>query len=323
MMDMMAWLKNFLKTVKLTKLNLILAILIVSLLFLVVRLNMQNSEQRQLYMREISSLESKYSRISDELSDMSDELLELKNKRFLEEKENQKNKIIEMVKATIDSETGKTYGAAVQKTIEDGNKKNMQYKWNVDYVSEFDTYRVSFVDTVEERGKFWEVDLAKNTVRSITSSWQLRRKYGLTPLKMDNMFPVEEIEKEELFVHNDYYNAGIVYRVTFKVKNNSGKDIADCTFYSQLVVDYSEQKTIEAESNTVSYSTISVKNPWISGRSKTVTLETKPYDITLRNYNPIDAFVYIYIVATDPLGFEYSGAIKEQNVKKLFENLDG
>lgn len=306
---------DFLKKIKFSRLNFILSVIVVLLVFVVIKLYYENSEQRQSHLVQISSLQNKYKTISDEL-------LELKNIKMFEQQEAQKNKIIEIVKTTLDSKTGKTYGVEVQKTIEDGNKKNIQYKWNVDYVTEFKTYKVSFVDTIEERGKFWEVDLEKNTVRNITSNWQLRRKYGLTPLKNDNMFSVENIKNEELFVHNSYYNSGIVYKITATIKNNSGKDITDCAFFSQIVIDYSDQKIVEAESEPISYSTISVKNPWISGRSKEITLETEPYDITLRNYNPIDAFAYIYIYAIDPLGFEYSGAIKEQNFIKLFEKLE-
>ena len=100
-----------------------------------------------------------------------------------------------------------------QQLIEEGIETNTQYKWNVQYISEYKVYLASFVDTEYERGRFWEVDLKNKIVRGVWDNWFLKQKYGITPLRDDDFFLLENVEIEKII---NKAGLGIYYKIILK-----------------------------------------------------------------------------------------------------------
>jgi hypothetical protein len=304
-----------------------ISIIIIALLFF----SYKKTNNKYLKFQEYLNTQQK--EFEDIEYSFSEKIGELENERnileqilYKEQEEHQKNKIVEIIRNTRNPETGETYGDFAQEIIDKGAKKLISYKWNVEEKPEFDTYLVSLVDVIEERGYFWEVNLSTNIVRYISDNWLLKIQYGLTSLRHDNKFYIIEIKDEEIILsQNNNYNTnsdnGIVYKITAIIRNNSGKNITSCNFGANLIVAYSEQKIIEESANRISFSRPSVSEPWLPNRTKEVTIYTKPYDSIYKNYNPIVAFCYITVRAEDPLGYNYSGAFVERDITRLFDEL--
>jgi len=304
-----------------------ISLLIITLLFFSYKKT--NNEylkfQEYLYTQQKKIEDIEYS-FSEKIDELENERYILEQTLYKEQEDHQNSKIVEMVKNTRDPETRETYGDFAQRMIYEGAKKLISYKWNVEEKPEFGTYMVSLVDVIEGRGYFWEVNLSTNIVRYISDNWLLKIQYGLTPLRRDNKFSIVEIKEEEIILfQNNNYNTnsdnGIVYKITAIIRNNTGKNITSCNFGANLIVAYSEQKIIEEPANRISFSRLSVSEPWLPNRTKEVTIYTKPYDSIYKNYNPIIAFCYITVRAEDPLGYNYSGAFVERDIIRLFDKL--
>jgi len=231
-------------------------------------------------------------------------------------------KAIELVKNTKESGQILTNSEQMQKEIDEGAKKNIQYKWVANKHEQYNTWIVSFVDTVYERGYFWEADLNNNIVKSINDNWLLKKKYGITPLRKDRNFTIEEIETEEVVLQNTRLNNGVVYRIKGKIKNNTDKNITKCYLGATLVVIYTEQKILEQkENNDSNFARPSTSNPWKPNETKDFLIVTEAIDQIYKEYKPEDAFCFILISAEDPLGYEYSGAFEERSLKKHFSEI--
>ncbi|MDR2922417.1 MAG: hypothetical protein LBU85_03620 [Treponema sp.] len=299
----------------------ILIIITIALLF--INANKHYQQDIETSMNKIYLMEEQINKLEEQINLMA--LTEEYNEKIKFEHEEQ-TRAIEMVKNTRNPDTGKTYGEEAQSDIAKGAKKNINYKWVAKKDEQFGTYLVSFVDSIEERGKFWDVNFSTDIVRSVSDNWQLSTLYGLTSLRNDKSFTIVEIISEEVTATQNRYNfndeSGIVYKIVATVRNNTNKDITSCSFGANLVVIYNDQKIIERNANRVFFSRASVSDPWRSNRSKEITIYTKSYDYFYKNYNPSKAVCYISIYAEDPLGYEYNGAFAERNIKKLFEKLD-
>ena len=289
--------------------------------------NTNKKYQQQVYEMYLERIEQQQTidLLEEQVDKLENERQLSELRKTIEQAQQKRLQVIEMVKNTRDSDTGKTYGDIVQSIISDGAKRFIEYKWDVSEKPEYDTYLVSFVDTDEERGSFWEVNLSTNIVRYVSDNWQLKIQYGLTPLRHNNIFSIVEVISEEIIANQSSYYSntenGIIYKIVASVKNNTDKNITSCSFGADLVVIYSEQKIIEERANRVSFSRPSVSEPWKPNRVKEITIYTKPYDYIYKNYDPLIAFCYITLSAKDPLGYEYSGAFAERNITKLFEKL--
>jgi hypothetical protein len=232
-------------------------------------------------------------------------------------------KAIELVQNNKDAGQSSTNSEIVQNYIEEGAKKNIQYKWVAAKNEQYNTWIVSFVDTIYERGYFWEADLQSNMVKSISNNWLLKKKYGITPLRDDQKFTLENIESEEVvIVKKTYLNDGIAYKIKGKIRNNTDKTITQSSVGAILVVIYTEQKIFELGQNyNSSFSSPSTKDPWKPNETRDFDIITNTIDEIYKDYTPEDAFCFLYISAEDPLGYEYSGAFIERNLKKYFSEL--
>ncbi|MDR0551810.1 MAG: hypothetical protein LBG72_07305 [Spirochaetaceae bacterium] len=322
---------------KLSKFNLFLIFLSPSLVLVCILVFsvLPPREQETEYNKTFESLQNRFDGqikiLSEKIEELETELQLLRYEISIKQIERSDEDIINMVKNTIDAKTGKPYSNTIQTTIEEGAKKNTQYKWSIDYKPEHGIYMASFVDTVEERGKFWEVDLNNKTVRSITDNWILKLKYGITPLRDDKLFTLSSIDEEEVYTneyngyrysyYSSYTNEGIVYKISGYIKNNTGKSITSGKLGANLVVVYSDQKVIEEKDYEVNFSKPSTSDPWFPNRTREFTITTKPYDIIYKDYNPVRAVCFLTLEAEDLLGFEYSGAFVQRDVKRLFEKL--
>ena len=152
---------------------------------------------------------------------------------------------IELVKKAKLSGSEQTIEEQVQKYIDEGAQKNIQYKWVAEEKAELKTWLVSFVDTVDERGYFWEADLNSKIVKSISDNWLLKKKYGITPRRWDGSFAVENVKDETVKISRGYLNQGIVYSISGEIKNNTDKTITTANAFPYVIVIYSEQKVIE------------------------------------------------------------------------------
>ena len=237
---------------------------------------------------------------------------------------NRSKDAIELVKNAKMSGTEKTNTEWVQNDIDEGAKKNIQYKWMVEEKPEQKTFLVSFVDTVTERGYFWEADMSNKIVKFVSNNWQLKKKYGITPLRRDGNFSVENVTVEKVTIINNYLGDGIIYKVVGEIKNNTEKTITNSTLGANLIAIYSEQKIIEKSANVYGseFSSASIKNPWKPGESRKFTVVTDPIDSIYKEYKPTDAFCFIILSAEDPLGFEYAGAIDERSLTEQFSSLN-
>jgi len=231
-------------------------------------------------------------------------------------------KAIELVQNSKDYGQNLTNLEKMQKEIEEGAKKNIQYIWEAKLDEKNNTWIVSFVDTIQKSGFFWEADLKNNIVKLINSNWLLKKKYNLTPLRGDRLFTLQDIEIEEVIFQNTRSNNGIVYRIKGKIKNNTEKIITNCQISANLIVIYSEQKIFDQyEHSDSKFIQPTNKDPWKPGETKDFYIITTAIDEIYKDYTPEDAFCFIYIYAEDPLGFEYKNAFVERQLKKHFSEL--
>jgi hypothetical protein len=183
------------------------------------------------------------------------------------------------------------------------------------------TYVVSYVGKGDGRGYFWEVDKNIQNVSSISSDWLLKKKYSITPLNNTREFVIDEVKSEEIFtLHRRYGQEGLSYKFVGSIKNNSGKNITSCSADVTLVVIYSDKKVIEQRKDLTEFKfqSPSTRDPWKAGESRNITVVTEPYDLIYLDYEPIEAFCFIYLTAEDPLGYNYDGAFVERNLKELY-----
>jgi len=219
------------------------------------------------------------------------------------------------------SENTQTVAEWAQAQAAEGTNKNVEYKWVVEYKQKYQTYVVSYVD-IDERGWFWEADLKKNTVRSITDSWLMKRKYEVSPMRHDGKFLLENVSHERVDLKDNSHPPGIAYALQAEIKNNSDHRITSARVSAKLVVIYGESKVIDQNGDDALLSgRISTENPWKPGESRKISIETIPYDKVYRDYAPEDAFCYVFVIVSDPIGFEYSGAIAQRNVKDMLIHL--
>ena len=230
---------------------------------------------------------------------------------------------IELVKKAKVVGSTKTNEEEVQIQIEEGAKKNVKYKWTAKENERYGTYVVSFVDTKDERGFFWECDFKTKTVKKITGNWLLEKRYGITPLMLDYQFTLENVTSESVSLSKDYFNDGIVYRINGEIKNNTNKTISKAKFFGILVVIYTEQKIIEKREKyyNTKLDIINTYKPWKPGESRKFYLETQAIDSIYKDYVPLDAFCFLFLNLEDPLGYEYSGAFEERDLAEQFKHL--
>src|SRR5262249_6366639 len=150
------------------------------------------------------------------------------------------------------------------------------------------------VDTVDERGYFWEADLNTKVVKLISDNWLLKKKYGITPLRQDSLFGLADTKTEEVRVLKNILANGIVYHLEANIKNNSDKTITKATIQANLVVIYSEQKILEKGANVYlsSFDGPTTDVPWKPGELRHFVVFTDPIETIYKEYKPTDAFCF-------------------------------
>lgn len=224
-----------------------------------------------------------------------------------------------------------------QKTVEDFTKeiaedearKGITCEWKAQERDK-KVYLVAFVKTNTDWGHYWEADLSNKIVRYANNNKLLSEKYGLSRLRDDGSFTIEEIRIDTLgFKYEKHWysgkseNKGIIYRLEALVRNNTDKTITEAKLKGNLFVIFNVDKILESSTYGPGFTDkVTTSNPWPPKTVRLFHIETEPIDKIYADYKPSSVFCEIDFKASDPIGYEFDGCIKKIDLKWELEKKD-
>ena len=204
---------------------------------------------------------------------------------------------------------------------------NTKLKWNAMSTENKKVYIVSCADE-KGWGLHWEVDVKEKIVKLVNGNEYLSRKYGLSRKDIDNMFAISDFKKNVMRIEkdNDSYASQksnkVYYTMEASVMNKSGKNISHAELTARLQVIYKD-KTINSASSWQDGFTeeISKDHPWKPNTTRKFHVKTSGVETVYLEYDPEYVFFTLDLLATDPIGFEYSKNILEYDMKSTWNRL--